>query len=264
MPDVKRVAAVEVTCECEYVALDLGVAVGLRVGLSPAGDPGVGLDLHEHEVLAYAGVHLVDGHVCDLHAWAPVAGGSGVGWIPASPISSLCASYTAWGVARLAVRESSRSDGPPRSTPIISSWIWSASPVGDIGYAHLDWQDTCTLHFKINRNVIGEMILHALEEDPRECCGVLLGDGDDEATELRQGQERGRGKRAALLDGPVGTGGGGTARRRQAASPSPAFFTRTHSPRRTRPRPTSRTPSIPCGPARSTCWCPWSKRRGPW
>ena len=26
------------------------------------------------------------------------------------------------------------------------------------------------------------MILHALEEDPQECCGVLLGTGDDEAT----------------------------------------------------------------------------------
>ena len=28
------------------------------------------------------------------------------------------------------------------------------------------------------------MILHALEEDPRECCGVLLGASVDEATEL--------------------------------------------------------------------------------
>ena len=28
------------------------------------------------------------------------------------------------------------------------------------------------------------MILHALEEDPQECCGVLLGIGDDEATEF--------------------------------------------------------------------------------
>ena len=28
------------------------------------------------------------------------------------------------------------------------------------------------------------MILHALKEDPRECCGVLLGSSDDEATEL--------------------------------------------------------------------------------
>ena len=28
------------------------------------------------------------------------------------------------------------------------------------------------------------MILYALEEDPQECCGVLLGSGDDEATEL--------------------------------------------------------------------------------
>lgn len=38
--------------------------------------------------------------------------------------------------------------------------------------------------FKINRNVIGEMILYALEEDPLECCGVLLGSGDYEATEF--------------------------------------------------------------------------------
>ena len=28
------------------------------------------------------------------------------------------------------------------------------------------------------------MILHALEEDPQECCGVLLGSGDNEATEF--------------------------------------------------------------------------------
>ena len=28
------------------------------------------------------------------------------------------------------------------------------------------------------------MILHALQEDPQECCGVLLGSGDDEATEF--------------------------------------------------------------------------------
>ena len=28
------------------------------------------------------------------------------------------------------------------------------------------------------------MILHALEEDPQECCGVLLGSGDDEAIEF--------------------------------------------------------------------------------
>ena len=28
------------------------------------------------------------------------------------------------------------------------------------------------------------MILHALEEDPQECCGVLLGADDDEATEF--------------------------------------------------------------------------------
>ena len=40
------------------------------------------------------------------------------------------------------------------------------------------------MRYRINRNVIGEMILHALEEDPRECCGVLLGAGDDEATEF--------------------------------------------------------------------------------
>ena len=40
------------------------------------------------------------------------------------------------------------------------------------------------MHFKIDRKVIGQMILHALEEDPQECCGVLLGSGDDEATEF--------------------------------------------------------------------------------
>ena len=28
------------------------------------------------------------------------------------------------------------------------------------------------------------MILHALEQDPLECCGVLLGSSDDEATEF--------------------------------------------------------------------------------
>ena len=40
------------------------------------------------------------------------------------------------------------------------------------------------MHFKIDRKVIGQMILHALEEDPQECCGVLLGSGDDEAIEF--------------------------------------------------------------------------------
>ena len=40
------------------------------------------------------------------------------------------------------------------------------------------------MHFKIHRNVIGRMILHALEEDPLECCGVLLGSSDNEATEF--------------------------------------------------------------------------------
>ena len=40
------------------------------------------------------------------------------------------------------------------------------------------------MHIKIDRKVIGQMILHALEEDPQECCGVLLGSGDDEATEF--------------------------------------------------------------------------------
>ena len=38
------------------------------------------------------------------------------------------------------------------------------------------------MRYRINRNVIGEMILHALEEDPQECCGVLIGADDDEAT----------------------------------------------------------------------------------
>ena len=40
------------------------------------------------------------------------------------------------------------------------------------------------MHFKIDRKVIGQMILYALEEDPQECCGVLLGSGDDEAIEF--------------------------------------------------------------------------------
>lgn len=38
---------------------------------------------------------------------------------------------------------------------------------------------------KIPRTVIAEMISHSLEDDPEECCGFLLGTGD-EVTRLRR------------------------------------------------------------------------------
>ncbi len=41
------------------------------------------------------------------------------------------------------------------------------------------------VQIKIHRKVIGQMILHALEEDPQECCGVLLGSGDEASRLVR-------------------------------------------------------------------------------
>ncbi len=35
------------------------------------------------------------------------------------------------------------------------------------------------MSIKIPRTVIGEMISHSLEEDPDECCGFLVGKGDE-------------------------------------------------------------------------------------
>jgi proteasome lid subunit RPN8/RPN11 len=41
------------------------------------------------------------------------------------------------------------------------------------------------LAIKIPRKLIGELISHALQDDPNECCGLLLGSGD-EADELHR------------------------------------------------------------------------------
>ncbi len=38
---------------------------------------------------------------------------------------------------------------------------------------------------KIQRKLMGELISHALQDDPNECCGLLLGSGD-EADELHR------------------------------------------------------------------------------
>ena len=35
------------------------------------------------------------------------------------------------------------------------------------------------MSIKIPRRIIAELITHALEDDPNECCGLLLGVGDD-------------------------------------------------------------------------------------
>lgn len=42
-----------------------------------------------------------------------------------------------------------------------------------------------TLSIKIPRRILAELITHALEDDPNECCGLLLGRGDD-ADELQR------------------------------------------------------------------------------
>jgi len=39
--------------------------------------------------------------------------------------------------------------------------------------------DLKALSIKIPRRIIAELITHALEDDPNECCGLLLGVGDD-------------------------------------------------------------------------------------
>ena len=41
------------------------------------------------------------------------------------------------------------------------------------------------MSIKIPRRIIAELITHALEDDPNECCGLLLGTGDD-ADELHR------------------------------------------------------------------------------
>jgi|TARA_B100001105_G_scaffold229205_1_gene200681 proteasome lid subunit RPN8/RPN11 len=41
------------------------------------------------------------------------------------------------------------------------------------------------LTIKIQRKLMGELISHALQDDPNECCGLLLGSGD-EADELHR------------------------------------------------------------------------------
>jgi len=45
--------------------------------------------------------------------------------------------------------------------------------------------DLKALSIKIPRRIVAELITHALEDDPNECCGLLLGTGDD-ADELHR------------------------------------------------------------------------------
>jgi proteasome lid subunit RPN8/RPN11 len=45
--------------------------------------------------------------------------------------------------------------------------------------------DLKALSIKIQRRIVAELITHALEDDPNECCGLLLGTGDD-ADELHR------------------------------------------------------------------------------
>ena len=42
------------------------------------------------------------------------------------------------------------------------------------------------MSFRIKKTVLASMIAHALESDPEECCGVLLGDDDSGAEEPRR------------------------------------------------------------------------------
>lgn len=50
------------------------------------------------------------------------------------------------------------------------------------------------MSIKIPRKVIAEIITHALEEDPDECCGFLVGEGD-EVTGLRRAKNIAKEKR---------------------------------------------------------------------
>ena len=65
--DVRGVAPDEVAPELVNMRGYLHIAVGLRVALAPAIDALVGLDLHEAEVLGFAGVDQESFDVGDLH-----------------------------------------------------------------------------------------------------------------------------------------------------------------------------------------------------
>ena len=52
VPDMKRVATFEVTRDLLHMLLDLGIAIGLRICLTPASDALIGLNLDEQEVLS--------------------------------------------------------------------------------------------------------------------------------------------------------------------------------------------------------------------
>jgi hypothetical protein len=56
VPDLKRVAADQITAEFCDLGADGAIAIVLAIGLAPADDAGIGLDANEHEILAPAGI----------------------------------------------------------------------------------------------------------------------------------------------------------------------------------------------------------------
>ena len=67
MLDLKGIAADQVAGQLLDVDLDGPIAVALGVGLAPAVDAGVGLDLAKEPVFAGAGVDQKCLDVCDFH-----------------------------------------------------------------------------------------------------------------------------------------------------------------------------------------------------
>ena len=81
------------------------------------------------------------------------------------------------------------------------------------------------------------MILHALEEDPLECCGVLLGSSDNEATEFVKVKNVAEDKERRYSMDPLEQSA--AEQRADADGRSiTGIFTPTHLRRPTRPQPT--------------------------
>ena len=84
MTDVKWIAVDEVASELIDVSLDLGIAIGLRISLAPAGDPRVGRKLQKDEVFANTGIPLYYFDIGDLQCAYSI--GNRITYVPPSGI----------------------------------------------------------------------------------------------------------------------------------------------------------------------------------
>jgi hypothetical protein len=82
--DVKWIAVDEVAGELIDVSLDLGIAIGLRISLAPAGDPRVGRKLQKDEVFANTGIPLYYFDIGDLQCAYSM--GNRITYVPPSGI----------------------------------------------------------------------------------------------------------------------------------------------------------------------------------